>query len=91
MPNLDLASARRTKKWVLITWPAFLAACLLEALVFASVDPSAVHWFGQAESTSATAVYTTAFFGFWLIAMASNSMVLWLGKTPRDVNDTHRD
>ena len=90
MPSLDIAKSRRTKKWVLITWPAFLAACLLEALVFASVEPGAVHWFGQAEPTSATAVYTTAFFGFWLIAMASNGMVLWLDKSPRDINDTNR-
>jgi hypothetical protein len=88
MPNLDLDKSRSVKRWVLITWPAFLAACLLEALVFSAVDPSEVHWAGQAEQPARQAVYTAAFFSFWLIAMACSSLVLWLNKPPRDVNDT---
>ena len=42
MPSLDLKKSRRVKFWVLVTWPSFLAACLLEALVFSAVDPSEV-------------------------------------------------
>ena len=91
MPNLDLEKSRGVKRWVLIAWPAFLAACLLEALVFSAVDPSEVHWSGQTSPPSRQAVYTAAFFSFWLIAMASSSLVLWLNKPPRDVNDTARD
>lgn len=91
MPNLDLEKSRGVKRWVLIAWPAFLAACLLEALVFSAVDPSEVHWPGQTSPPSRMAVYTAAFFSFWLIAMASSSLVLWLNKPPRDVNDTARD
>ena len=91
MPNLDLEKSRRVKRWVLITWPSFLAACLLEALVFSAVDPSEVHWPGQTVQPSRQAVYTAAFFSFWLIVMASSSLVLWLSKPPRDVNDTARD
>ena len=91
MQNLDLAKQRGVKRWVLITWPAFLAACLLEALVFAAVDPAEVHWPGLAVQPSRQAVYTAAFFSFWLIAMASIALVLWLGKPPRDINDTARD
>ncbi len=87
MPSLDLEKSRVVKRWVLITWPAFLAACLLEALVFAVVDPSEVHWSAQ---PSRQAVYTAAFFSFWVIAMACSSLVLWLSKPPRDINDTAR-
>ena len=91
MPNLDLEKSRIVKRWVLITWPSFLAACLLEALVFSAVDPSEVSWPGQTAQPSRQAVYTAAFFIFWLIVMTSCSLVLWLSKPPRDVNDTARD
>lgn len=91
MPNLDLAKSRIVKRWVLMIWPAFLAACLLEALVFAFVDPAEVHWSGQTAQPSRQAVYTAAFFSFWLIAIACSGLVLWLGKAPRDINDTARD
>ena len=91
MTNLDLEKSRTVKRWVLMTWPAFLAACLLEALVFAAVDPSEIHWSAQAVQPSRQAVYTTAFFSFWAIAVACSSLVLWLAKPPRDINDTARD
>lgn len=90
MPRPDLEKSRDVKRWVLITWPSFLAACLLEALVFAIVDPSEVYWSAQEVQPSRQAVYTAAFFSFWAIAMACSSLVLWLGKPPRDVNDTAR-
>lgn len=90
MPNLDLEKSKNVKLWVLITWPAFLAACLLEVLVFAAVDPIQVHWPGEATQPSRQAVYTLAFFSFWLIAVACSSLVLWLSKPPRDINDTAR-
>ena len=91
MPNPDVVASRSVKRWVLITWPAFLAACLLEALVFAAVDPGEVHWPGSAVQPSRQAVYTAGFFSFWLIAMACSSLVLWLNKPPQDINDTARD
>jgi len=90
MPNLDLEKSRGVKRWVLITWPAFMAACLLEALVFAVVDPSEVHWPGRTVQSSHQAIYTAAFFSFWVIAMACSSMALWLSKPPNDINDTAR-
>jgi len=91
MPSLDLEKSRSLRLWVLISWPAFLAACLLEALVFAAVDPSEVHWPGQTLQPSRQAVYTAAFFSFWVIGMTLGSLVLWLAKSPRDINDTARD
>ena len=91
MAVLDLERSHAVKRWVLITWPAFFAACLLEALVFAVIDPSEVHWSAQTVQPSRQAVYTAAFFSFWAITMACSSLVIWLGKPPRDVNDTARD
>ncbi|MES2945033.1 MAG: hypothetical protein V4772_19385 [Pseudomonadota bacterium] len=78
MDNLDLNQSRRAKNWVLVIWPAFLGACLLEAMVFSMVDPREIHWFGQVLQPTRQSVYSVAFFGFWLIVMFCNSLVLWL-------------
>lgn len=72
--------------WALVTWPAFLAACLLEVLVFSMVDPGEIHWLGHQLQASRQAVYTAAFFCFWLIAMASNALVLWLQRPVQTLN-----
>lgn len=70
----------------LIMWPSFLAACLLEALVFALVDPGDVHWFGQMTQPSRQSVYSVAFFLFWLITMACSGLVLWLARTEQSIH-----
>ena len=90
MPNLDLEKSRTLQRWVLLIWPAFVAACLLEALVFAAVDPGDVHWPGFALQPSRQATYSAAFFCFWLVGVACSSVVLRLSKPPRDINDTAR-
>lgn len=64
--------------WVLVVWPAFLAACLLELLVFSMVDPHEIIWFGHALQPSRQAAYTVAFFAFWLVCIGSGALVLWL-------------
>lgn len=90
MTSLDLEKSRRVKLWIIVTWPAFLAACLLEAVVFATIDPAEVHWPGVTAQPSRQAIYTAAFFSFWLVAIGCSSLVVWLSKPPRDVNDTAR-
>jgi len=70
----------------LIMWPSFLAACLLEALVFALVDPGEIHWFGQMPQPSRQSVYSVAFFLFWMITMACSSLVLWLARTEQNIS-----
>ena len=80
MPDLDLKASRGAKRWVLILWPAFLAACLLEALVFSLVDPGEIHWPGQVSQPARQGVYTVAFFCFWMISAACSCFVLWLEK-----------
>ena len=54
---------RRTMQ---ILWPAFVAAGVLEMLVFAVIDPAELRWFGGAPiGWSAQAVYTVTFLMFW--------------------------
>jgi hypothetical protein len=89
--SAELAEPTMVQRWVLITWPSFLAACLLEALLFSMVDPGEVHWLGHQLEASRQAVYTAAFFCFWLITMASNGLVLWLHKPGRIINAAFDD
>ena len=51
-----------------ISWPAFLVAAVLEIGVFAFVDPNTLHTLsGAALEWSETAVYSLAFFAFWVV------------------------
>ena len=70
--------------WVL--WPAFLVACVLEALVFALVDPRDLDWFGQPLALSAEGVYTLAFFVFWGVCMLASGLTALLSLPPSEVN-----
>ena len=60
-------------------WPAFLAACVLELIVFALVDPHDLHWAGDALELSRQAVYTAAFFAFWAISAVACAVTVVLG------------
>lgn len=56
---------RRTMQ---ILWPAFVAAGVLEMLVFAVIDPGELRWFGGAPiGWSAQAVYSVTFGIFWAV------------------------
>ena len=78
-------SERGIKAWGLILWPSFLAACVLEVLVFAMVDPAGLHWPGQVGTLSVPpserAIYTVAFFAFWLVSILCSRLVLWLAES----------
>lgn len=73
-------------KIMVIVWPAFLGACLLELLVFGLVDPQDVHLPGQAPGWSRQAVYTAAFFAFWGVCMASSALTALLAVPPAEVD-----
>lgn len=75
-----------SQRWMWIAWPAFLVAAVLEMLVFALVDPSDLHWFGQPVTLSREAVYTLAFFVFWGVTMASSALTTLLSMSPFEVN-----
>jgi hypothetical protein len=61
-----------TRAGLQVLWPAFVAAAVLELLVFAHVDPADVHTLaGTPIELSRQAVYTLSFFGFWAVCAAA--------------------
>lgn len=71
-----------------IVWPAFMVACVLEALVFAMVDPQSLHWFGESVQMSREGFYTLAFVVFWMAAMVSSALTTLLAMPSGEVNRT---
>jgi hypothetical protein len=75
-----------TNRFIWSAWPAFLAACVLELLVFAVVDPLELQWSGHALGWSRQTVYTVAFFAFWLVTLGACVLTTLLRQTPAEVN-----
>ena len=69
-----------------IGWPAFLAAGVMEVLVFAAFDPLDLHWLSHSADFSRTAIYTVAFFMFWAIFAAAGYMTMLLAMSPKEIN-----
>ncbi|HIV70791.1 MAG TPA: hypothetical protein H9903_07675 [Candidatus Aquabacterium excrementipullorum] len=63
-----------------ILWPAFLVAGLIEMVVFAWVDPSALRMGAWEPSPMAT--YTLAFMAFWTMVSMASGLTHWLMKAP---------
>jgi len=68
----------RARLFMALAWPAFIAACLLQAVVFAFVDPHELHWAGRDLAWSRQAVYAAGFLLFWLAAMVSSVLTALL-------------
>ena len=75
------------QKLMWITWPAFLAACVLELVVFAFVDPTELEWAGHPLAWSRQGIYTAAFFVFWTISLAACWLTTLLRMTPAEINE----
>ena len=69
-----------------IAWPAFMAACMLELLVFALVDPLELQWSGQNLGWTRQAVYTLSFFTFWVVCMGACALTTLLRMDPSEFN-----
>ena len=70
-----------------ILWPAFIAAGVLEMLVFALIDPSELHGFSGAPiGWSAQAVYTVGFLLFWAVISMATAMTALLMLPPAELN-----
>ena len=66
-----------------VLWPAFLMAGVLEALTFAVLDPSDMHWFGGAPvELSRQAVYTLTFLLYWTVISTAAALTVLLLATP---------
>lgn len=66
-----------SRRLMSVGWPAFLAACVLELVVFAAVDPHDLGWFEALELSRQT-FYALAFAVFWSITAASGWLTAWL-------------
>jgi hypothetical protein len=63
-----------------VAWPAFIAACVLEFVVFAFVDPMEMHGAGATPGWSRQAIYTASFFVFWAVVVAACASTMLLGR-----------
>jgi hypothetical protein len=60
---------------LLILWPAFLMAGVLEMLVFVVVDPDNLAWFGiERLNWSRPTVYSVTFLIFWAVVATSGAI-----------------
>ena len=75
-----------SRRLMWIAWPAFLTAGILEVLVFATVDPQDLGWFGHALEFTRQGVYTVTFFIFWIVTMLSSGLTTLLSTSPFEVD-----
>lgn len=68
----------QARRWMAIGWSSFLAACVLEFLVFACLDPGEMHAFGQPLGGSRQAIYAVSFFVFWAVTSLSSALAVLL-------------
>ena len=60
-----------------VLWPAFIAAGLIDGLVFTLVDPLELHGFGGV-ALGRPAAHTLAFVLFWVLTSAASAATLLL-------------
>jgi hypothetical protein len=63
---------------LMVLWPSFLMAGLMEMFVFGLVDPSDVDFLGVAHDFPRTGIYTLAFFLFWALVSCACALTLLL-------------
>lgn len=72
---------------LVVAWPAFMAACVLELLVFAFADPLDLQWGGEPLGWTRQGVYTVSFFVFWAVSFIACAFTTLLRMTPAEVNE----
>ena len=72
---------------MMILWPSFLMAGVLEGAVFSVVDPAELRWLGQVPiETSPMAVYSLSFLLFWGVISTSGALTTLLCIDPDAVD-----
>lgn len=69
-----------------IIWPAFLAAGVMEMLVFSAFDPQDMQWSGQLAEISRTGIYSLAFFLFWAVFVGAGYLTVLLSIPAEQLN-----
>ncbi|MCV2422168.1 hypothetical protein [Paucibacter sp. DJ2R-2] len=85
------AVPKLSSRWAMaVAWPSFFMAGVMEALVFAVIDPSDLTWFGAERlDWSRQAVYTVSFMILWLVISLSASVSVMLATLPDLPEDAH--
>jgi hypothetical protein len=78
------------REWLAILWPAFVAACMLQIVVFAGFDPHDLSLFGLGLEIERDAVYSIAFFAFWAITTATGWVTWSLFRSSEEINRYRR-
>jgi hypothetical protein len=85
---IDMTTTPRAQAVMMVAWPSFLMAAVLEMLVFALVDPHNLQGPGGLPlEFSATAVYSLAFFVFWAVIAAAAALGRWLSQPLDALNE----
>ena len=72
---------------LLILWPSFLAAGVLETLTFAVVDPAELRWFGgPLLGWPPLTVYSVTFLIFWGAISTAGALTALLSLEPDQVD-----
>jgi hypothetical protein len=79
-----------SREWIAVLWPAFVAACLLEIVVFAGFDPHDFNFFGLSVEAGSDVVYSIAFFAFWAITSATGLVTWSLSRSADEINRFQR-
>ncbi|MEX8494156.1 hypothetical protein [Sphaerotilus sp.] len=81
-----------SRRLAAVMWPAFLMAGVLEMLVFSLVDPGELHWLGgSAVEADRKAVYTVAFFVFWVVIALGSALTQLILVEPNVLNKPYRN
>jgi hypothetical protein len=71
-------SSQRALHAAQILWPAFMAAAVMEMVVFSWVDPSGMRW-GTWQPDSQT-IYSLSFLVFWAVIAGASLISHWMMK-----------
>ena len=81
----------QARRVMAIGWSSFLAACVLEFLVFAFLDPGELHGRGEPLQWSRQGVYAISFFAFWLVTLLSSTLAVLLTMSSVELNAEPED
>jgi hypothetical protein len=82
-------SSQRALHAAQILWPAFMAAAVMEMVVFSWVDPSSMRW-GAWQPDSQT-TYSLSFLVFWAVITGASLISHWMMKVGPATEDLAAD
>lgn len=75
------------RRCMCVLWPSFLAAGILEMVVFAFVSPSDLSFGHRHFDANPAAIYSIAFFVFWVVSALSSVLTVTLSMGREELNN----